>query len=186
MRLPVFICICVVLLFSCKQNQDAPCRKPYTDSITLSQSIILYRINDSLIFTTENLDSVKLYVSNVSNMVEMAPKTVNPECPPDSLAYKGIAFELSNQADAKSFDMDLLLSGRYSNITFNTNNVVVKKDFSFFQQKEQFYFDTISFQGRQFTQVYQVATASDTIYLNKSQGVVHYRSGTKYWTLSPN
>lgn len=186
MRLPVFICICVVLLFSCKQNQDAPCRKSHTDTIALNQSIIPDQSVDSLIYITENYDSVKFYRLSVWSMVQMAPKTVNPECPPDSIAYKGLLVELADWYYVTSFGMFMELSGLNSNITFHTNNSIVTKDFSFFQQKEQFYFDTISFQGRQFTQVYQVATASDTIYLNKSQGVVHYRSGTKYWTLSPN
>ncbi len=186
MRLLITILAAFLFLVSCKPNQDAPCRKVYTDTIALQTSLSAlfpYVLNDSSVYVSSNNDTLLVYTDSTANVLEMSNLSVNPECPPDSVAYKGKFMRIANKQDSRTFTAGIFLLGKNQVVEIWTGASYFINPASFFTQKQTGYYDSVTVGGISYTNVYRLASLTDTIYLNSSKGFIKMISGNKSWTL---
>ncbi|MFN4994787.1 MAG: hypothetical protein ACK5FU_09030 [Bacteroidota bacterium] len=185
MRLMLTILGISLLCFGCKPNRDVPCRKVFVDSIAVDASLLgltPYINRDSALFRFNNSDSIYISVNLFPADGNKTQVIVNPECPPDEIYYKATQIMVGDSSISNNFHAQMILDGLTKSLTININNFKSNFSESTINSGSPFA-DSLLIENVSYKRVFRITNSTDTLYFNKSSGIIKVISKNNIWQL---
>lgn len=168
-----------MLMASCKENYDAPCRAVNYKSVTLTsfdKSFVPYTSADTLEFTSIPGGSISDVVINPENAywVRTAAIGSNPECPPDSIQYEVMPYTVG----FPSYQVLMHLDKARQELRFTIDSSTFRISFAALSSADSVYVNTAEWNGNNYSNVYLRTANADSLYYTRTSGIVRFIRGS--------